>query len=595
MFKIGLLFLYCLIVTGGTYAYLYFGDMDDSTLVGKGYCNNIYYDGIDINASDLISTVNYEEGAQTTITLSYPRDCEIYTLANIYIHTNDTTTAPIATTPALRYKVFEESTLISEGLVNAMGDVLLATVPLSIVPKSYTIYLWIDSDLSNGMYHDTTYSGYIYATSEQTSTLNNFLIRDLSYHTNNAVAYHEVVWDKESGTVTTNGVDNYIDCGLENYDFGNTVTMVARVKFNELTSSRLQEFFNNFEYGGFGMYVDGSNLKGQYYISGQYVRVTSSSALVTNTWYTLVTTYDGNVMKLYINGVLDDTLNIVGTIGISTMPLYIGANPNPDGSLYNRANITLSDALVFNRVLSAEEIAYNYSGEILESRVDKTDLLLYYNFEDTSRDNMIMDLSENGNTGIVYGATWDKDNGIITTDGVDDYIDCGLENYDFGNTISLVVRFQYLSNNNVENELLVNYEGGGVGLSIDTSDKPFFQIYTTGYNRVSSDSALNFGEWYILVGTYDGSTLKLYLNGTQVGSFALTGNIQTVSAPFHLGSNPTWEGNPTTFSNVTYSDALVFDRTLSQEEITTTYSNKDQKINSSSIDRTDLLLYYDFQ
>ena len=52
-----------------------------------------------------------------------------------------------------------------------MGDTLLATLPLEDKEVTYTIYLYIDSTLSLGNYNDKTYSGYIYATTEQTSTI----------------------------------------------------------------------------------------------------------------------------------------------------------------------------------------------------------------------------------------------------------------------------------------------------------------------------------------------------------------------------------------------------------------------------------------
>ena len=52
-----------------------------------------------------------------------------------------------------------------------MKDTLLATLPLDDKEVTYTIYLYIDSTVSLGNYNDKTYSGYIYTTTEQTSTI----------------------------------------------------------------------------------------------------------------------------------------------------------------------------------------------------------------------------------------------------------------------------------------------------------------------------------------------------------------------------------------------------------------------------------------
>ena len=112
------------------------------------------------------------EGAHTTVTLSKDTSCKIYSEANIFLHTDNSTTAPISSVHALRYKIFMESTLLSEGVITNLGDVLLATVPLTDNQVQYTVYLWIDSDLSSGSYDGTNYSGYIYAESNQTSTVN---------------------------------------------------------------------------------------------------------------------------------------------------------------------------------------------------------------------------------------------------------------------------------------------------------------------------------------------------------------------------------------------------------------------------------------
>ena len=58
----------------------------------------------------------------------------------------------------------------------------------------------------------------------------------------------------------------------------------------------------------------------------------------------------------------------------------LGTNPNSDGSTASGsfANVTYSDALIFTRALTAEEITTDYSGEI---NVNNTqNLLLHYDF-----------------------------------------------------------------------------------------------------------------------------------------------------------------------------------------------------------------------
>ena len=165
-----LLVIYSSLITGSTYAYLYL-ENNSNGISGSGKCEGINYKGENISASNLVSTTNYLEGAKSTITLSKNKDCTIYTYVNLYLYTNNTTTAPITTVKALKYKIVSSNNVTYAGVVSYMGDTLLATLPLEDKEVTYTIYLYIDSTLSLGNYNDKTYSGYIYASTEQTSTV----------------------------------------------------------------------------------------------------------------------------------------------------------------------------------------------------------------------------------------------------------------------------------------------------------------------------------------------------------------------------------------------------------------------------------------
>lgn len=62
--------------------------------------------------------------------------------------------------------------------------------------------------------------------------------------------------------------------------------------------------------------------------------------------------------------------------------------------------------------------------------------------------------------------------------------------------------------------------------------------------------------------------------------------------PFHFSSNPTSTGDPSVFSNFTYSDVLLYDRALSEEEIMEVFSGE---INKNKVSLNKLLFYYDFK
>ena len=165
--------IYFLLVTGSTYAYLYL-ENKNSNITGKGGCFVVDYQATSIDASNLVSTVNYQDGASSVITISKNSSCNIYDYANIYLHTNENITAPITNIQALRYKVTTDGGSYWErnGVITTKGDTLLATVPITSEKTIYHVYLWIDSSVSLGHYDNTSYSGYLYATSIQSSSVN---------------------------------------------------------------------------------------------------------------------------------------------------------------------------------------------------------------------------------------------------------------------------------------------------------------------------------------------------------------------------------------------------------------------------------------
>lgn len=156
-------------VLSATYAFVNLS-ANSTTSNSVAGCFEVQYTGTPISNA-LVSTTNYLEGSHSKVTLSKGTNCKIYTTATIYIHTNTTTTAPIAQTQALKYKVMSGTTEVSTGLINQTGDKSLATVTLTETATTYDVYIWVDSEISDGAYNEKTYSGYIYATSDQTSTI----------------------------------------------------------------------------------------------------------------------------------------------------------------------------------------------------------------------------------------------------------------------------------------------------------------------------------------------------------------------------------------------------------------------------------------
>jgi hypothetical protein len=83
---------------------------------------------------------------------------------------------------------------------------------------------------------------------------------------------------------------------------------------------------------------------------------------------------------------------------------------------------------------------------------------------------------------------------------------------------------------------------------------------------VASTGDLQPNTWYHVAATYDGSTMRLYLNGVQVGSTSKTGTIATnATVPVSIGRNP--EGS--NYLTGTIDDVRIYNRALSSADLAT--------------------------
>ncbi|MBI3464375.1 MAG: PKD domain-containing protein [Planctomycetes bacterium] len=87
-------------------------------------------------------------------------------------------------------------------------------------------------------------------------------------------------------------------------------------------------------------------------IDGQHVETFGTSVLAVNTWSHLAVTYDGAVLRLYLNGIEASNAARTGTVEPSVHPLQIGGD-----SIYGQFFAGLIDEIrIYNRALSIAEI-----------------------------------------------------------------------------------------------------------------------------------------------------------------------------------------------------------------------------------------------
>jgi glucose/arabinose dehydrogenase len=187
----------------------------------------------------------------------------------------------------------------------------------------------------------------------------------------------------------------------------------------------------------------------------------------------------------------------------------------------------------------------------------------------------VADVSGNGNTGTVSGAAAaaGKYGGGLSFDGVNDWVtvnDSNSLDLTTGMTLMAWVNPSALAGS----WRTVVFKEGGAG-SIDYSlyaaestNKPVGQVYVGGEQNVLGTTSLAPNVWSHLAVTYDGATLKLYVNGAVVGSKAVSGAITPTTGALRIGGNNIWSE----WFQGLIDEVRIYGRALTQAEIQTDMS-----------------------
>ena len=177
----------------------------------------------------------------------------------------------------------------------------------------------------------------------------------------------------------------------------------------------------------------------------------------------------------------------------------------------------------------------------------------------------------------------------IKTDGEKTAFSMGLRNFDFGSEMSLAIRVKFNSFPNDSLAYFGNWEnaGGGLGLTADKHNFYFNQYSKSAnnYYAATSNVEAKLNKWYVVVGVVNNNTLKLYVNGSEEASTTFpTGGIKVSPLEVLIGGNPTSSGTIAEAVPITSTNALIFNRALTPQEISNYFSTPNEPINYTASD-----------
>jgi hypothetical protein len=153
----------------------------------------------------------------------------------------------------------------------------------------------------------------------------------------------------------------------------------------------------------------------------------------------------------------------------------------------------------------------------------------YLNFNEGSG-NYALDASGNGNTGMIYGASRIESGGCgraISLDGMNNFVEIP---FSFQNhpTKAITVSLWFYPDSFEPQVLISTYEEGGYRLGFDDGGDLWWTLNLDKQGEVSipvQHEGIRLHQWHQVTGTYDGYTMKVYLDGVLRNQMNTTGAI----------------------------------------------------------------------
>ena len=222
-----------------------------------------------------------------------------------------------------------------------------------------------------------------------------------------------------------NGTNAYVDCGnVARFNLTTAATVQAWIKLSSTANSgviggKLHHVSSEW---GYGLFANSNGVGGPPFepgkvsfavgkSDGSWKVVLSNTTLPTGTWYHVAGTFDGQFLKIYINGALDNTTDIGVPYTIvppTGYPFCIGKFSSENGRYFSGGIDELS---VWNIARTASDISSTYNSYLAGN---EPGLIGYYKMNDgigtaltDEQTNFTLFPLASGADGTIYNATWE--------------------------------------------------------------------------------------------------------------------------------------------------------------------------------------------
>ncbi|RLE48332.1 hypothetical protein DRJ25_00205, partial [Candidatus Woesearchaeota archaeon] len=361
------------------------------------------------------------------------------------------------------------------------------------------------------------------------------------------------------GARSFDGTNDYVDLSPSQALNSSNLTISAWLYVKNSSNPSIQGIITD---GGSGfpdtrLFIAGNKV--DFWVGNTTTRteIYSDNNIINNKWFHLVTTteYVGGTTttKMYIDGKLQShTGSLPSKTVLGRDTLYIGwLNSN------RFFNGLIDNVRIYNTSLNASQVKELYSKEAgtYDSKSDNHGTA----YNDVNRDSGIF-----------------ENDGALKFDGVDDYVDCGNDSLGITNQFTMCSWIYFNS---------VPSQGSPLGRKSTSSSSydylfyvssgnlhQFYVVNTSGSVGIANgDTCLTYlKEWRFHCGTYNGSTVKYYINGVLKGSGSLSGNVRATSTNHLIIGGRGYAAN---YFNGTIDSVAIYNRALTEQEIKDLYIN----------------------